>query len=83
MISDAILDVTKRNDIVLDAFGGSGSTLLAAEKIQRRARLIEIEPKYVDVTLERYLKMTENDPVLEKSGQTYSALKAEKEYSYG
>lgn len=58
MIMDALLDASKPNDIVLDAFGGSGSTLLAAERTKRRARVIELETHYCDVILHRWEKMT-------------------------
>ena len=54
MIADAIRDVSTRNGIVLDLFGGSGSTLLAAEKTGRRAYLAEIDPLYCDVILHRW-----------------------------
>ncbi len=54
MIEDAILDSSKRRDVILDCFGGSGSTLIAAEMAGRRAHLIEYDPKYVDVTIRRY-----------------------------
>ena len=63
MISDAILDCTKPNDIVLDCFGGSGSTLLAAQAVNRTARLIEYDPKYCDVTLYRFEDITGIKPV--------------------
>lgn len=58
MISLFLLDASSKNDIVLDCFGGSGSTLLAAERCKRRARLIEISPRYVDVTIYRWEKET-------------------------
>ena len=58
MLHDIMLDASSKNDIVLDCFGGSGSTLLAAERCKRRARLIEISPKYVDVTIFRWEKET-------------------------
>jgi len=58
MIADAILDCSERGALVLDPFGGSGSTLVAAEQVHRKARLIELEPKYVDVTIERWQKRT-------------------------
>ncbi|MDD3012278.1 MAG: site-specific DNA-methyltransferase [Candidatus Gastranaerophilales bacterium] len=58
MIMDAILDVSKPGDIVLDSFAGSGSTLLAAERTKRKARVIELEPKYADVILYRWEKLT-------------------------
>lgn len=58
MIQDAILDCSKSGEIVLDVFGGSGSTLLATENSGRRACLMEIDPKYVDVIIQRYQKET-------------------------
>jgi DNA modification methylase len=54
MIADAIKDVSARGDIVLDTFGGSGSTLIAAEKTGRRARLVELDPIYCDRILTRW-----------------------------
>lgn len=54
MIADAIMDVSDRGEIVLDPFGGSGATLMAAEKTGRRARLIELDPLYCDVICRRY-----------------------------
>lgn len=58
MLHDIMLDASSKNDIVLDCFGGSGSTLLAAERCKRRARLIEISPRYVDVSIYRWEKET-------------------------
>ncbi len=58
LIADAILDCTNQNDVVLDCFGGSGSALLAAEKTNRQARLIELDPAYIDITIERWQKET-------------------------
>ena len=54
LVADAILDVTKRGALVLDPFGGSGSTLIAAEKTGRSARLIEFDPIYCDVIIKRF-----------------------------
>ncbi len=54
MIADAIKDVSGRGEIVLDSFGGSGSTLIAAEKTGRRARLVELDPIYCDRILARW-----------------------------
>ena len=65
------MDVTHRGDIVLDAFGGSGATLLAAEKTGRRARLIELDPLYVDVALRRWQEMTGKTAVLSGSAETF------------
>ncbi len=66
MVADAIQDVTRRGDLVLDLFLGSGTTLLAAERSGRRFRGIEIDPAYVDVALERWQAMTNQEPVLLK-----------------
>jgi DNA modification methylase len=58
MVADAIRDCSKRGDIVLDAFGGSGSTLIAAHRSGRSARLIEYEPGYCDVIIQRWQQLT-------------------------
>ena len=58
LVADAIRDCSKRGDIVLDAFGGSGSTLIAAEKCGRSARLIEYEPGCCDVIVQRWQQLT-------------------------
>lgn len=55
MVADAILDVSHKGDVVLDVFGGSGSTLMAAERTGRRARLIELDPLYCDVICRRFI----------------------------
>ncbi|MBN8605485.1 MAG: site-specific DNA-methyltransferase [Caulobacterales bacterium] len=49
LVADALRDVTNRGDIVLDCFSGSGTTIIAAAKTGRRARVIELDPHYVDV----------------------------------
>lgn len=58
LIERAMRNSSKTGDIVLDVFGGSGSTLIASEKNQRHARLMEMEPKYCDVIVNRWEKMT-------------------------
>ncbi|MGO4510807.1 site-specific DNA-methyltransferase [Bradyrhizobium sp. 2TAF36] len=68
LVADAIKDVTKHGDLVLDLFLGSGTTLLAAERAGRRFRGIEIDPKYVDVALERWSAQTGLEPLLEGAG---------------
>ena len=54
LVSDAILDCSKRGGIVLDAFAGRGTTLLAAEKTGRRGYGIELDPHYADVVIQRF-----------------------------
>lgn len=61
MIADAIKDVSGRGEIVLDLFGGSGSTLIAAEKTGRRARLAELDPIYCDRILARWEVWAKDD----------------------
>lgn len=58
LVHDALLDVTKMGDLVLDPFMGSGTTLLAAEQSKRRARGIELDPAYVDVCITRWEEIT-------------------------
>jgi len=77
MISDAILDCTKRNDIVLDPFIGSGTTLLAAERTGRRCYGIELDPLYVDTAIERWQRMT-GHKALTPFGETFEFIKAKR-----
>ena len=58
LIADAIKDCSRRGEIILDAFGGSGSTLIAAEKTGRQARLIEFDPGYCDTIVRRWEAFT-------------------------
>jgi DNA modification methylase len=74
MIADAIKDVSSRSGIVLDCFGGSGSTLIAAHKIGRRARLIELDPIYVDRTVRRWETYAKDDAVLAATGETMAMV---------
>ncbi len=74
LIADLMLDCSKRNGIVLDLFGGSGTTILAAENSGRRARVIEIDPLYVDLSIRRWQKLTGDKAVLASSGKTFNEL---------
>jgi DNA modification methylase len=65
LVADAMLDVTRRGDLVLDLFLGSGTTLLAAERTGRRFRGLDIDPAYVDVAIERWSARTGLEPRLE------------------
>ena len=77
LVADAIKDVTDRGDLVLDPFGGSGTTLLAAEKTGRRARLIELDPLYVDVAVRRWQALTGQVAVHVGSGETFAEREAD------
>lgn len=70
-VADAILDVTKRGALVLDPFGGSGTTLIAAEKTGRIARLIEFDPIYCDVILRRFEAFTGKRAKLAATGEAF------------
>ncbi len=78
LVADAIKDVTRRNAIVLDLFGGSGTTLIAAERTGRRARVIEIEPRYVDVTIQRFQGVTKIDAIHADTGLTFAEMASER-----
>jgi DNA modification methylase len=78
MIADAMLDCSRRGSIVLDPFMGSGTTIIAAETVGRRAFGMEIDLRYADVTVRRWQKFTGRDAVLEDSGQTFDELEAER-----
>lgn len=68
MVADAIKDCSKRGDLVLDAFGGSGSTLVAAESCGRKARIIEYDPLYCDTIIARWQKVTGKEAKLGANG---------------
>lgn len=73
-----MLNNTKGSDVVLDIFGGSGTTLIACEKHGRCARLVELDPKYCDVIVRRWQAFTGRAAVLEGSGRTFDDLAAER-----
>jgi DNA modification methylase len=77
MVSDAILDSTKRNAIVLDPYLGSGTTILAAERTGRRCSGIEIDPLYVDTAIGRWERITGNE-ARHMSGKTFTQIRAER-----
>ena len=72
----AIRDVTRRGDIVLDGFGGSGTTLIAAEATSRVCLGIELSAAYVDVAVQRWQQFTGQEAVLDGTGQTFANLTA-------
>ena len=74
MVQDALLDVSKRGEIVLDPFLGAGTTVIAAERSGRVARGLEIDPAYVDVILRRWRKETGEEPVRVVDGRALSSL---------
>lgn len=78
LVSDAILDCTRRGDIVIDAFLGSGTTLIAAEKVGRVCHGVELDPIYVDLAVRRWQAWTGEQAVHEATGKTFAELEAER-----
>jgi DNA modification methylase len=74
MIADAIRDVSVRDDLVFDCFGGSGSTLIAAHKTNRRGRLIELDPLYVDRAIRRWEEYAKDEAILAGTGQSFADI---------
>lgn len=74
LVQDAILDCSKRGGIVLDAFSGSGTTIIAAEKAGRIGHAIEIDPHYVDVAIKRWSALAGEQAVHAASGFTFEEL---------
>lgn len=77
LIERAINNHTKRNDVILDLFGGSGSTLIAAHQTGRVARLMELDPKYCDVICARFQKATGIKPIAEATNNEHDFLRAD------
>jgi len=74
LVADAILDASNRGDIVLDAFGGSGTTLVAAEQTGRRGRAIEIDPHYVDTIVRRMEAVLKTKATLNRGTDSFQVI---------
>jgi DNA modification methylase len=81
MIIDAIKDCSNRGDLVLDPFGGSGTTLIAAERTRRRARLIELDSHYCDLTIRRFELLTGQVARLAGNGRSFAEIAAERSFA--
>jgi DNA modification methylase len=79
LVERAIRNSSKSRDIVLDPFGGSGSTLIACEKTGRQARLVELDPKYVDTIILRWQEFSGGAAVLDGDGRSYEEIAAGRE----
>ncbi|HJP55305.1 MAG: DNA methyltransferase [Rhodospirillales bacterium] len=78
LVERAVRNSSKSRDTVLDPFGGSGTTLIARGKTGRQARLVEMDPKYVDVIVKRWREFTGKDVVLDGDEKIFSELVAER-----
>ncbi|MGZ9111345.1 MAG: site-specific DNA-methyltransferase [Rhodoplanes sp.] len=76
LVADAIRDCSRRGEIVLDPFMGSGTTILAAERVGRRGYGLELDPRYVDAAIRRWQAYTRRDAVLKDSGETFDEVSA-------
>ena len=74
LVADAMRDCSRRGDIVLDPFMGSGTTILAAERVGRRGYGIELDPLYVDAAIRRWQAYTRKDAVLKAARQTFDEV---------
>lgn len=74
LIERALENSSKKGDVVIDVFGGSDSTLIACEKTNRQARLMELDPKYCDVIVKRWQDFTGKDAILESTQQKFNEL---------
>ena len=78
LVADAILDCSKRGGIVLDAFAGSGTTLLAAEKTGRRGYGIELDPRYCDVIIRRLVATAQIEAIHAETGKPFAEIEQER-----
>ena len=78
LIERAIGNSSQQGDLVLDPFAGSGSTLIACQRMRRCARLIELEPQYVDVIVRRWQEFTGRSAILEGHGGTFAEVANER-----
>jgi len=75
LVEKAITDGSQVNGVVLDLFGGSGTTVIASEKLNRVSRIMELDPKYVDVIINRWQDFTGKQAIHIESGKTYEEMK--------
>ena len=79
LVERAVRNSSKTRDIVLDPFGGSGSTLIACEKAGRQARLVELDPKYCDVIVQRWQDWAGGTAVLNENRRSFGEIRVDRE----
>jgi DNA modification methylase len=83
LIERALRNSSRAGDIVVDLFGGSGSTLIACQRRGRKARLLEIDPRYVDAVVIRWQEHTGKEAMLESDGRTFAFIAKERTGAQG
>ncbi len=78
LIERALVNSSRAGDIVVDLFGGSGSTLIGCERRGRKARLMEIDPQYADVIVRRWQEYTGTQAVLEQDDRPFDEIARER-----
>lgn len=78
LVERMIVNSTKQGHVVLDLFSGSGSTLIACERSARSARLLEIDPRFVDVAVRRWEQFTNKAAILDETGETFADVRAKR-----
>jgi DNA modification methylase len=68
LVARAVMNSSKATDVVLDLFGGSGTTLIACEEVGRSCRMMELDPKYCDVIVKRWEQMTGRQAAVDTMG---------------
>jgi site-specific DNA-methyltransferase (adenine-specific) len=79
LVERALVNSSRKGDLVADFFGGSGSTLIACERLGRQARLMEIEPRYADVIIRRWEEFAGGKARLDGDGRTFEELRGERQ----
>lgn len=83
LIERALLNSSKAGDVVVDLFGGSGSTLIACERRGRTARLMELDPRYADVIVRRWQDYTGKKATLDSDGRGLEDISRERRKAVG
>jgi DNA modification methylase len=83
LVADAMRDCSRRGDIVLDPFMGSGTTILAAERVGRRGYGLELDPLYVDAAVRRWQAFTKRDAILAGTNTTFDEMTAARSATKG
>jgi DNA modification methylase len=76
LITQLLMNSAKANDLILDTFAGSGSTMIAAHELKMKAALVELDPVYADVICKRWQLLTGVLPINKKTGQTYNFIES-------